>query len=82
MSVFAIVQEADTIVTFTQIHPFVGTGLEAGPIPAGVVVCRSLHIAPLDFVGGLRREHIDRERNLEQSVFFPPFDMGVKIQPG
>src|SRR5215207_7618969 len=65
MSIFAVVQEADAIVSFAQIHPLMGAGLEARPIPACIAMSGALYIAPLNFICCLWGKQIHREGDLE-----------------
>src|SRR6266498_1292185 len=79
MSIFAVVQETDTVVAFTQIHPFVRASLEACPVPAGVAMGGTLHVSPLDFIGCLRCKNIYRESDFEHDMALIPFNVSVKI---
>src|SRR5215217_6290714 len=80
VSVFAVVQETDSIIAFTQVHPFMSTGLEARPIPTGVAVSRTLYVAPLDFISSLRSQDVYREGDFEHDVTFIPVNMRVEVQ--
>ena len=79
--IFAVVQETDAVIALAQVGPLVGAGLEARPVPARVAVGGSLHVAPLDLIRGLRREHIHGEGGLEQYVALVPFDVCVEVEP-
>src|ERR1051325_7393872 len=82
MTILTIVQETDTVTTFAQVYPFLRAGFEAGPIPTRVAMGGSLHVAPLDFIGCMRREYIDREGNFEHDMSLVPFNLSVKVEAG
>ena len=74
VTIFAVVQQTDTIVAFTQVNPLVRTHLELRSIPSCIAVCGPLDIAPLDFVARLVGVNRHGKGGLEQNVLLPPFD--------
>src|SRR5215216_6814782 len=82
MAIFAVVQETDAVVSLAQVHPFMGAGFEACPIPACIAMRWSLNVAPLDFVGRLRSQNIHRERDLEHGMTLIPVDVCSKVESG
>lgn len=50
VTVFTIIQYADTIPVFRKIDPFLSWHLKFGPIPAGITIRRTLNISPLNII--------------------------------
>ncbi len=80
VAVFAIIEQADTIIAFAQVDPFVGTAFKACPIPGGIAMGGALYIAPLHIKGGGRRKHINRKSYLEQQMAFVPINPGIEVE--
>src|SRR5258707_15877303 len=80
VAILAVVEQADTIATLAQIHPFLRAGLEARPIPTGITVSRPLHVAPLNFKSGVGGQDVDREGDFQQNMPLAPIDTRVDVQ--
>ena len=59
VSVFAVVEQADVVIAFTEVYLLLGTGLKEGPVPARVAMRWPLYVAPRDLVGGYWRKDLD-----------------------
>ncbi len=80
VAVLAVVEQRRAVVPFAQIHPLLGAGLEARPVPRSVAVGRPPHVAPLDLIGRLRGQHVHREGDLEQRVALAPIHPGIEVK--
>lgn len=82
VAVFAVVEEADAVVAFAEVGPFLGAGFEACPVPTAVAVGGALDVAPLDFVGGLRGEDVYGKGDFKHDVALGPVNPGVEVEAG
>ena len=79
MAVLAVVEQADAVVAFRDIGPFLAAALEPGAIPARVLVGLAGQVAELDIKGGLVGVDIGREEDLEQVLMLMPIHGGDKV---
>ena len=82
VAVFAVIKQADAVITLAQIDPLMGAALKSSPIPGCVVVGWALNVAPLNLVSRSRAKDVGRESDLEQQPALSPVYPGVKIDPG
>ena len=64
MAVLAVIQQADAISAFRHVHPLMAAAFKPRPVPAGVGMSFSHHIAELDVKRRLIRVYICRESGL------------------
>lgn len=76
ITVFGVVQQADTITLVGQICPLMPDRLEARPIPARIPMCRPFHVAELNVIGCLSRADADGESHLQQLLLLVPIYFG------
>lgn len=81
MTVLAVVQHTDAVMSFAQVHPLLTAAFKACAIPAGVGVRLAGQVAVLDFKRSFVSMDIYREVNLQQALVFVPVHGCNKLNP-
>lgn len=79
-AVFAVVEDGDAVVVFTEIGEFVAADFEFGHVPSGVEVGWAPGKAVLGLVGGFSVVDVDREFYFEELHGFAPLKLVVESE--
>lgn len=82
VTIFAGVDEGDSMPAFAEIDPFLGADFKFGHIPGCVAVGWSFDVSELDFARGFGGVNVDGEEDFEEFVSFFPVDPRVESDTG
>ena len=80
VTILAVVEQADAVVTLAQVNPLMGYRLETRPVPGCIAMGGALDIPPLDVVGGHWAQHIHRKGDFEHHMSLLPINPGVEVE--
>ena len=80
-TVFAVVHQADSIISFGKVSPLMAADLEFRQIPAGILMDLSCEVTKLDIISGFICMYIDREMDFQKVLAEFPVHIGLKIDP-
>ena len=79
VAVLAVVQQADAVAAFGNVHPLVAAALKACLIPAGVRMRFARNVAKLNVERCLVGMHIGRHKDFQQVLMLVPIHPCVKV---
>ena len=81
MAVFAVIEQADSMVWLGKVHPLMGRHFEFCLIERVITISASLNRAVGNIIGSGTGDQLGMEAHFEQFLLFPPVHPGFKIEP-